>query len=409
MSRHLLTGRKYVCCSHIMSRNFSDSYCSSYYLSPSEEALLGERRLFLDPGVALCGSLPGGSIVPVDLPMELWVQSMLELVHDPTLSPKESAASRGAVATVCKDWHECVYTTSTFWSNIVIFKDLNFDRLRFVISKCAVGDVHIRLHLHNIRVIRGIPATIWVIALLVDRIFGCIADCAERWKTFELCTENPAIFHRVQSHCRSLDVTSLETLDLSYVYIPGHSPHIRAAEMYNVPFRSEPWFGEPLPRLSTLRLFCTPILWGTSGLFDHLQVVELSDVSCTMSLHPDVLPAIFEFSVQLHILRIGMMRAFEIPSHFVLSSSSLETLDVDFFNPAFIGRILESVVAPGLTELVVRGVFDNVDLLVACPQLLSGVTLTSETAPLASGTPTAHGLIRAPLSNFPIPPPILTL
>ncbi|KAJ7855763.1 hypothetical protein B0H14DRAFT_2579225 [Mycena olivaceomarginata] len=321
-----------------MSRNFSDSYCSSYYLSPSEEALLGERRsyanyvqLVLDPGVALGGSLPGGSIVPVELPMELWVQSMLELVHDPTLSPKESAASRGAVATVCKDWHECVYTTPTFWSNIVIFKDLNFDRLRFVVSKCAVGDVHIRLHLHNIRVIRGIPATIQVVALLVDRIFGCIADCAERWKTFELCTENPAIFHRVQSHCRSLDVTSLETLDLSYVYIPGHSPDIRAAEMYNVPFRSEPWFGAPLLRLS----------------------------------NP---PAVFLY-----------------PSYFGVRGGA------------------------GLTELVVRGVFDNVNLLVACPQLLSGVTLTSETAPLASGTPTAHGLIRAPLSNFPIPPPILTL
>jgi hypothetical protein len=93
-------------------------------------------------------------------------------------------------------------------------------------SKCILGDVDIRLCLRDIRRIRGSHASIWSMARLVDNIFACISGNADRRRSskFDLSTENPIVFRRVQVHCSVLRTPHPTTLKLAYVYMPGYSP-----------------------------------------------------------------------------------------------------------------------------------------------------------------------------------------
>ncbi|KAJ7903184.1 hypothetical protein B0H13DRAFT_2335247 [Mycena leptocephala] len=310
----------------------------------------------------------------VDLPDDIWTQWALDLVKDPILAPKQSAEVRGIIACVCKQWHDRVYNTSVFWSSIVVFKSLSVERLKFVVSKCRFGDIDIRLCLRDIRRIRGSRASIWSIARLVDDIFACISGSADRWRSFDLSTEDPIVFRHVQSHCSGLRAPRLTTLNLAYVYMPGYSPHINDVGLYDLPFEPVPWFRDEFPTLFSLDLFCVSMHWATPGLFNNLQVVEYSDLSCFTSIDPAVFAALFSWAVNMRVLRIGPMKPFKFSPTYTLSSSSLRTVDVEFFRPAFIGRLLESIEAPSLSELVVRRVCDSVPLLLRCTGLLSRIT-----------------------------------
>ncbi|KAJ7875023.1 hypothetical protein B0H13DRAFT_1894349 [Mycena leptocephala] len=240
-----------------------------------------------------------------------------------------------------------VYNTSVYWSSIVVFKSLSVERLKF-------GDIDIRLCLRDIRRIRGSRASIWSIARLVDDIFACISGSTDRWHSFDLSTEDPVVFRRVQLHCSGLRAPRLTTLNLAYVYMPGYSPHINAVGLYDLPFEPVPWFRDEFPTLFSLDLFCVSMHWATPGLFNNLQVVEYSDLSCSTSIDPAVFAALFSCAVNMRVLRIGPMKPFDFSPTYTLSSSSLRTVDVEFFRPAFIGRLLESIEAPSLSELVVR-------------------------------------------------------
>jgi hypothetical protein len=179
-------------------------------------------------------------------------------------------------------------------------------------SKCILGDVDIRLCLRDIRRIRGSHASIWSMARLVDNIFACISGSADRWcsSKFDLSTENPIVFHRVQLHCSALRTPHPTTLKLAYVYMLGYS------------------------------------------LFTML-------FSCAMNMR---------------VLCLGPMKPLDISPNYTLLLSSLRILDIEFFGPFFVGHLLESIEAPSLSDLVVRRVCDGVPLLIQCPRLLSWVT-----------------------------------
>jgi hypothetical protein len=68
------------------------------------------------------------------------------------------------------------------------------------------------------------------------------------------------------------------------------------------------------------------------------------------------------------------MKPLDISPNYTLLLSSLRILDVEFFRPFFVGRLLESIEAPSLSDLVVKRVCDGVPLLLRCPRLLSRVT-----------------------------------
>jgi hypothetical protein len=175
-------------------------------------------------------------------------------------------------------------------------------------------------------------------------------------------------------HCRSLLPSRLVALKLAYLYMPGFSTHIRAPALYDLPFVPATWFGNTFDCLEILDLFCVPLCWSLPGLFDRLQVVDLSDFSCYEPLDPHLLTALFLTAVNMRSLRLGPLRLFEVPSDYVLRSASLQILDLEFFRPRFVGRLLEAIRAPNLSDLVVRGVYDQLHLLLICPDLLLGIT-----------------------------------
>ncbi|KAJ7152533.1 hypothetical protein C8R46DRAFT_1228752 [Mycena filopes] len=289
----------------------------------------------------------------VTLPIELWLRSFAELIHDPELTPSQSANNRAAVACVSKTWKRRVYSCPSFWTSITISKKVSIDRLRFVLGRCRDGSLDLTLNIRDLRNIAGRPATVWNIASFVDAVFDCIGPSSSRWRSFELCTENP--------------------LKLSYVYMPGFSDQIHAPAVYDLPFQINPWFLDDLPRLSTIRMFCAPINWSAVVGFESLEVVELTDFSAGTHLDPGLLPALFSGAPYLRVLVLGALRPFAVPSGYRLVSSSLQELDVEFYKPVFIGDILSSIVAPALRRLTVRQVYQHLHALLACPALLARI------------------------------------
>ncbi|KAJ7749109.1 hypothetical protein B0H16DRAFT_1888204 [Mycena metata] len=179
------------------------------------------------------------------LPMELWIKIVLKLLRDPKLSPSRIAAARAVVACVCKDWHVRVYAVPEFWTHITIYKNVTLARLDFVLAQCLNADLHIRLHLRDLKRVLGQPPNVWTTAMLVDTIFDRIGRTSSRWASFELCTENPL---------------------LSYIYMPGYFNYA-SPDIYDVPFQLHPWFLDDTPYIRNLRLFCSTIDWRVATAF----------------------------------------------------------------------------------------------------------------------------------------------
>ncbi|KAJ7152419.1 hypothetical protein C8R46DRAFT_1042694 [Mycena filopes] len=351
----------------------------------------------------------------VTLPIELWLRSFAELIHDPELTPSQSANNCAAVACVSKTWKSSLSChqlklAQAAWLQITAFggsHELWYDKQ--IMAKPFPGRsdfVGPRPHCREIR-IRGIsgirigkrkrikleaaqvkarpraefalnlsqlelPAAL-NIASFVDAVFDCIGPSSSRWRSFELCTENPFVFKRVQTLCADLPARWLTSLKLSYVYMPGFSDQIHAPAVYDLPFQINPWFLDDLPRLSTIRMFCAPINWSAVVGFESLEVVELTDFSAGTHLDPGLLPALFSGAPYLRVLVLGALRPFAVPSGYRLVSSSLQELDVEFYKPVFIGDILSSIVAPALRRLTVRQVYQHLHALLACPALLARI------------------------------------
>ncbi|KAJ7077787.1 hypothetical protein C8R44DRAFT_896139 [Mycena epipterygia] len=250
------------------------------------------------------------------------------------------------------------------------------NRLEFALGHCVSGYIDITLSLRDVRKIFSLPATCENVERFVDAIFCRIGPYSTRWRSFTLVTENPYVFSRVHHHCATLTTDSLTKFDVSYVYMPGYSPHISNESIYEVPFAADtPWFGDTMPRITHLKLFCVPIRSEAVLQFEFLEVVELTDFLCPAAVDPGFLPSLFAVAVNMRVLRIGaLLLQFPLPKSFRLYSASLRILDLEFYHGAFCGDLLSMVDAPRLTDLTVREVYDHVHSLLASLALLSQIT-----------------------------------
>ncbi|KAJ7175628.1 hypothetical protein C8R46DRAFT_1214097 [Mycena filopes] len=241
------------------------------------------------------------------------------------------------------------------WSTITIFKTVAMDRLDFVLAQCEVSALHIKLHLPDLHSILGKPPTVWNLALLMDGIFERLAPSASRWKSFRLITENPFVFRRIQHHYKDLRVHALVDLHLAYVYMPGYSPRVHPLNTYNLPLQTMHWFSNNLTSFRSVNLFCAPVNWTAFRGFENLGLLELSDFFCLKLLDPGILPAIFALADRLTCLTLGALRPYDMPSGYLLRSTSLRLLDTGFYHPDFIGQFLKALDVPGLCTLVAPG------------------------------------------------------
>ncbi|KAJ6484129.1 hypothetical protein C8R45DRAFT_1099276 [Mycena sanguinolenta] len=262
----------------------------------------------------------------VKFPLELWLRCMLEVVNDECSSACARARDRCAIA------GDRVYEAADTWSTVFIYKEVKWDVLALGLSKWWWGPIHICLCLHYLRTIGGETAPLRGILDLMDAVFDIISPMAHRWKSFELATENPA------------------TLYLAYVHLPLHLMS-QIPELYSNLFVIGHWFSNHFPMLTAIELYCVPILWDMPGLLNHLQVIELSDFACQVSVDPYTIRTVLSGTSQLHIIQFGPMKPFMFPSDLTLHSASVRALDIEFYHPTFVVQLLRHLVFPNLTDL----------------------------------------------------------
>ncbi|KAJ7143096.1 hypothetical protein C8R43DRAFT_954239 [Mycena crocata] len=315
-----------------------------------------------------------GAQLEFPLPKELWIKFAIEAVLDPSLSPKESARVRGVLARLSKGWHASVSTLSELWSYIPICKDTTLDRIRFYLARCPTGDLDIFLSLRDVCYILNVEGTKDNLFKAVDNIFRIIAPTAHRWRSFRFTTENPFAFARVQFHCQELRADTLYTVDLSYVYMAGYSSYVSEPGTFERPFQGHTWFSGQLPSVRRLAVFCTALQWDAVGMYDHLEVLELSDYSRCPDMKPEVLTILFRRARHLRVLRIAHIRPLRFPIGTSLRSTALRVLDIHFAYVDFASAFFGVLDAPGLVDLTVRQVYDCVDVLLVHPFVLMRLT-----------------------------------
>ncbi|KAJ7635500.1 hypothetical protein DFH06DRAFT_1336521 [Mycena polygramma] len=304
------------------------------------------------------------------LPFDLLNKSLLDFACDPLLDPKEKAVRLGTIARVSRRWKSHIYSSSAFWSSIVITKRTPWSSLEFVVRRCGpAADISLRLTLLDVRTLDKCYATRVVVDAWIDAVFDRISHSAPRWVDFELDTDNALVFNRVRHHCGGLLAVTLQNIELSYTYLSGFHPAGDALDLA-LPFIPRPWFQSCYPELRRLSSYCVPLLWDDDSLFENLEVVELTDFSCPEPLPVDVLPRLFLLATRLRSVRLGTLVPFSTTPGYSLRSSSLRSLDVDFDGAIVAGDILSSLDAPNLVDLTVRDVRDLIHRVLLCSSLL---------------------------------------
>ncbi|KAJ7461246.1 hypothetical protein FB451DRAFT_1521653 [Mycena latifolia] len=271
-------------------------------------------------------------------------------------TPVQSASVRAAIASVSREWRSRVYSTQIFWSTISICKMLPMDRLDFVLRHCQTAHLNIRLSFREDHLFRSRDAASREIVELVDSVFALVALTSHRWRTFEVVTENPLVFVRIQQHCESLRAQALESVRLSYLYMPGYSVYSSDDPVYELLLTPLVWFRNHLPQLAHLESFCAPLFWSPPAFAFRLVELYVADYACPLPMDPYAMQAIFAPAVSLRALRIGAMKAYDWPVNIFLGSNSLRALDLQFSDSPFAGSLLSAIVAPNVTELTVRDV-----------------------------------------------------
>ncbi|KAJ7611884.1 hypothetical protein DFH06DRAFT_1345275 [Mycena polygramma] len=305
--------------------------------------------------------------------VDTWTLIVSAFVHDPSVGPRELAVRKGIIACVAQGWKGALYDAPVFWSNIKIVKDMPVSALQFALSKIGDGDIHLWFSLVNFRRLGGRLATETDVHGWVDDRLRHLTPLSSHWRSFKLDTESPLVFTRIRGHCADLRAYSLVVFDVSYTYLPGHSLDVKPSVRL-LPFDSTPWFRSVLPSMARLVLFCVPFVWASDMLFEGLEVVELSYSHCPITLPVDILPRLFTLATRLRTLRLGLLIPFDFPEGFILSSSSLQTFDIDFDSGPIVRTLLDALEVPSLRDMTVRDVRECVDYLFAFPILLNRLT-----------------------------------
>ncbi|KAJ6520782.1 hypothetical protein DFH09DRAFT_1098201 [Mycena vulgaris] len=309
------------------------------------------------------------------LGFDLWVQVIEDLLLAPTTSSLELAMYRAIVACVSKGWHFYVYSTPSFWSSISISKTLDLEHLDFVLDHCGTSDLSICLALRDIQLFatEGTDPTSSVLSKIPD-IFARISSTSPRWKTFELFTENPAAFMLVNDFCENLPAPSLQTLRISYLYMPGFSYYAESDTIYDKPAIPTLWFNGHFPRLVHLTSSSAPLSFPSPNFYSYLETVDLSDRSRSSPLDASVLATLFRYALKMRSLRLGAIPSFDFPPDFKLISLSLRAIDIEFYMGDLVGSLLAVMDVPHLIDLTLRRISSNGHSLLGCMSLLARIT-----------------------------------
>ncbi|KAJ7156487.1 hypothetical protein C8R43DRAFT_1125688 [Mycena crocata] len=348
---------------------------SSLRLSYDSEVLSDALSLLmLDPEfLDVRKVVPVSLVATLDFPLsyDLWLKIIVDLVHNPLLTPKESASARAVAACVSRGWHTAVSTTPVLWSTITIYPSVSISRLQFVLSRCNIGDLHLRLVFRATQRLHGQVATTSDILRVIDSVFHVLSPMSHRWKSFHLIAENPSFYGRIHSHCQDLRADFLSTIELAYVYLPGYPAMSDSDDTVPLPFRPNRWFAGSMSSVRRATAFCASFDWTMWGLLDNLDEVEISDYSLPNSLDSSFIPLLISSAGRLRVLRLGALRPFQIPTDRQLRSYSIRVLDVEFGPSRFMTPFMASLDVPNLEDLMVRSVADSVHCLLTAPLLLS--------------------------------------
>ncbi|KAJ7654014.1 hypothetical protein DFH06DRAFT_1133593 [Mycena polygramma] len=272
--------------------------------------------------------------------------------------PFDFGRCRGRLALVCRYWAAVVYGDTSLWSSVTVTRRTRARMLCCVLEFSANRPLRIKLAFESFSHKISGRSTAAVDSL--DDLFAVLSPTSRRWSSFVFSCQNPAIFCRVNEKCANLEAPLLGSMSILYWYLPGYDP-VTGDPTYLKPFSPLPWFSRSVLRLRGLELNGVPLLWETPCLFEHLEVVDLSDFPSNAPLDWEVFSALFRSAAQLRILRIGSVHTGSSTSARQLLSSSLEELDVRFVGSPALGLLVQHMALPNIKTLVVRG-FYQVDL-----------------------------------------------
>ncbi|KAJ6482991.1 hypothetical protein DFH09DRAFT_1340698 [Mycena vulgaris] len=216
----------------------------------------------------------------------------------------------------------------------------------------------------------GADPTSSVLSKIPD-IFARISSTYPRWKSFELFTENPAAFMLINDFCENLPAPSLQTLRISYLYMPGFSYYADSDTIYDKPAIPTLWFNGHFPRLVHLTSSSAPLTFLSPDFYSNLETVDLSDRSRSPPLNASVLATLFWCTFKMCSLRLGAIPYFDFPPDFKLISLSLRAIDIEFYMGDLVGSLLAVMDVPHLT---LHRISSNGHSLLGCMSLLSRIT-----------------------------------
>ncbi|KAJ6477941.1 hypothetical protein C8R47DRAFT_1323290 [Mycena vitilis] len=272
--------------------------------------------------------------------------------------PLDFGRRRGQLALVCRYWAAVVYGDTSLWASVTVTRHTRAHMLRRVLEFSASRPLRIKLAFESFshRTVGRSAAAV----NSLDDIFAVLSPTSRRWTSFVFSCQNPIVFGRVNEKCANLEAPLLGSMSILYWYLPGYDPVV-GDQTYLRPFSPLPWFSRSVLRLRGLELNGIPLLWETPLLFNHLEVVDLSDFPSNAPLGWEVFSALFLSATRLRILRIGSIHTGPSDRTCPLLSNSLEELDVRFVGSPALGLLVQRMVLPSIKTLVVRG-FYQVDL-----------------------------------------------
>ncbi|KAJ7924268.1 hypothetical protein B0H13DRAFT_2315668 [Mycena leptocephala] len=283
------------------------------------------------------------------------------------------AAKRGDLARVCKLWHDRIYNDGFFWNYLSINQHVDPEDIFFVLLKCGDANLHICISLLDVFPRRrGQDHTHVFIALRI--IFLCISFTAHHWVSFQLFSENPAAFLYVQERCQALRAPRLETFSLCYYLMEGYSAFHSGEPIYHEPLNPRTWFGGGPFRPRRLQLHGAAVSWTCPSILPSLVMLDLVDVMGTaIAVDWDSLSLLFSIAQCLRFMRLGVITPFAIPDGGVLSSNSLNVLDIFIADDEFAVDLMLTMEVPGLTDLTLRARY-SLGVILRCTRILGQLT-----------------------------------
>ncbi|KAJ7187197.1 hypothetical protein C8R46DRAFT_1207161 [Mycena filopes] len=312
------------------------------------------------------------SLRPLQFPYDIWLQIAAELVSDTLLSARQSAYSRGAVASVNKEWNSRVYGSPSLWSKLVVDPALPLSRLAFYLGKCERGPVDIVLPFCDLNMLGAVRATPVLVQAFIIGALAILSSQSARWRSFDFEMDQSAVYRQVFVSCSGVRAIGVKRIRVAYFPLRGPHRLFHADELQPAVYPpGSTWFGGRFDALHDVSLYCVPV-W--LAAMTRVKTIALVEYTNPAPLTSAILSSIFAVSSCLTSIRIGPIIPFRDVGPFALVSRTLVELDLDFFTGEFAGLLFSALRAPMLSSLTVRGVDRYVQYLLARPDILANIT-----------------------------------